>query len=516
MTKKLMVNMNPFIRLLPQYAFIDAIINNVDTNQETVCELEIKNIDPKDWDFMIKNGSIKIKDNIFNVSRKAYGTRPLGGWYRYIERQNEIVFNVKYMQYVNRWDSIIMFLDAHQNFTLDEKSNLNFKLSIYCCGNLRIDVNDKMTYYRENKENKDIEGWYKVKLCNADIEIYESNDSVKWELLHICENVWHTNEEKLIGGFYIHLYDNQYYKWICNNFIQMRYRKGDIDKIGYPGLMNRDWRNYAIHPLVRFGYEKREIVLKYGLWDYIRNNIDSNRYLEVYLNEFYIEGLTAYEKKTFFHESLIYGYNEEKKSVQMLSIYKGKFKALEVPIYIIENAWSEPVSFCTTIRSLEYSPDENGYELDIVHICKELQNYLYGKNSTEDYMYIAQKEEGAFGLKVYDDILKTDIGQCEFLSDVRISYMIKEHKECMKFRIDYLYEKELLSLNEYLKINNIMNDILKLSEVVLDLVMKNMILEKKQVQNRIWDYLEKIKEQEQECYGSLLNILKHYEEEGKA
>lgn len=512
MTKQLMVNTNPFIKLLPQYAFVDTIINNVNTNSETVCELEIKNITPSDWNFMIKSGSIKIIDNIINVSRMAYGTRPLGGWYKYIERPKEIVFNVKYMQYVNRWDSIIFFLDAHKNFVLDKKANWNFKLSIYCCGNLRIDVNDNMTYYRENVENRDIEGWYKVKLCNSKIEIYESSDSVKWELLHICKSVWRNNEEKLIGGFYIHLYDNQYYKWICNNFIQIRYRKGDIDKIGYPGLMNRDWKNYAIHPIVRFGYEKREIILKYGLWDYIRNSIDSNRYLEVWLNEFYIEGLMAYEKESYFHESLIYGYNGEKKSVRMLSIYKGKIKALEVSIDNIEHAWSEPVGLCTSIISLEYLPDEKGYELDVVHICKELQNYLYGKNSTEDYMYIAQKEEGTFGIKIYDDILETDIGQREFLSDVRISYMIKEHKECMKLRIDYLYEKEILGMSEYLKIDSIMQNILKMSAIVLNLVMKNKMSKKKQLQNRIWNYLKKLKEQEQECYTDFLIALKKYQE----
>ena len=425
MTKKLIVNKNPFIKVLPQYAFIDSIINNVYTNQETVCSLEIKNINPQNWDFMINNGNINIKDNIINVSRMAFGTKTLGGWYKNIEHQEEIVFNVKYMQYVNRWDSIIMFLDAHQNFTLDEKTNWHFKFSIYCCGGLRIDANDKMIYYRENKENKDIEGWYKIKLCNADIEIYESSDSIKWELLHICENVWHINEVKLIGGFYIHLYDNQYYKWLCNNFIQMRYNKGNVDKIGYPGLMNRDWRNYSIHPLVRFGYEKRETVLKYGIWEYIKNSIDSNRYLEVWLNEYYIEGLVAYKKETYFHESLIYGYNEDKKSVHMLSIYKGKIKALEVSLESIVHAWSEPVSLCTLIRSLEYSPDENGYELDIIHICKELQNYLQGKNSTIDYMYIAQKEEGAFGLKVYGDILKTDIGKfLLFLKDGQVLNLI--------------------------------------------------------------------------------------------
>lgn len=513
MKKKLMINKEPFIRVMAQYAFVDAIINNVNTNSETVCSLEIQDVNPKDWTYMIENGNIDIKNNTISVTRMSYGTKPLRGWYKYIKDENEIVFNVKYMQYVNRWDRIIMFLDAHQNFSLDEKLNWNFKLSIHCCGNLRIDVDEKEVFYRSNKENHDIESWYKVKICNTNIEIYVSVDGTEWELLHICENVWHTDNDKLIGGFYIHLFDNQYFKWICNNFIQIRYRKGGSDTLGYPGLMNRDWRNDAIHPLVRFGYEKREIVLKYGIWEYIKNSIDSNRYLEIWLNEYYIKGLRAYKERTYFHESLIYGYDEENRSIQMLSMYNGKIKALDVPIADLESAWSEPADCCAIIRSLEYSPDENGYELDVTHICKELQNYLQGRNSTEDYMYIAQKEEGVFGLKVYDDILDTDIGRKEFLSDVRIPFLLKEHKECMKFRIDYLYDDEILSSIEYLKINSIMQSILKMSKVMLSLVLKNMISEENQTQNRIWDILKNIKEQEQECYTYLLNTLKKYEKE---
>lgn len=510
-----MINKQPFIRVLPQYAFVDTIINNANTNQETVCSLEIQPVNPKEWTYMIENGSVDIKENTITVTRMSYGAKPLGGWYKDIDGENEIIFHVKYMQYVNRWDRIIMFLDAHQDFSLDEKLNWHFKLSIHCCGNLRIDVDEKIVFYRSNKENKEIKNWYKVKRKNASIEIYVSANGIDWELLYICENVWQTDDDKLVGGFYIHLFDNQYFKWLCNNFIQLRYRKGEGDRIGYPGLMNRDWKNYAIHPLVRFGYEKREIVLKYGMWEYIKNSIDSNRYLEIWLNEYYIEGLMAYKKSNYFHESLIYGYDEENMSIQMLSMYKGKLKNLNATVGVLLSAWSETEECCAVIRSFEYSPDENGYELDVIHIRKELENYLQGKNSTEEYKYIAQKEEGAFGFKVYDDILDTDIGRREFLSDVRIPYLIKEHKECMKLRIDYLYDSEILSYTEYVKIDSIMQSILRMSKIVLNLVLRNKMAKKNQAQDGTWEYVKRMKEQEQECYTYLLNALKrHIEESG--
>lgn len=130
-------------------------------------------------------------------------------------------------------------------------------------------------------------------------------------------------------------------------------------------------------------------------------------------------------------------------------------------------------------------------------------------------MYIAEKEEGVFGLKVYDDILDTDIGRREFLLDVRISYLIKEHKECMKLRIDYFYESGILTSIEYMKIDSIMQSILRMSKILLNLVIRNWMAEKNQVQNEIWEYIKRIKEQEQECYTYLLNALKrHIEESG--
>ena len=85
MKKKLMINTEPFIRVLPQYAFVDAIINNANTNNETVCSLEIQTLNPKDWIYMIENGNVDIKENTITVSRMSYGAKPLGGWYKDID-----------------------------------------------------------------------------------------------------------------------------------------------------------------------------------------------------------------------------------------------------------------------------------------------------------------------------------------------------------------------------------------------------------------------------------------------
>ena len=53
-------------------------------------------------------------------------------------------------------------------------------------------------------------------------------------------------------------------------------------------------------------------------------SIRHNRYLEIWLNEYFIEGAAAYRQYFYNHESLIYGYEENGKRVKMMSLYNGK------------------------------------------------------------------------------------------------------------------------------------------------------------------------------------------------
>lgn len=509
MEKELPINLSPFIRALPQYAFLDAVINNNRTNTDQICCLDIQGLKNYEWRFVVINADVRVEDEVVTLYRKGYGLKPPGGWYRYFENDDEIIFNIKYQQYSNRWDCIIFFLDIHNQFTFTEKMDWKYKFTIHCCGSLRIDVNGTVVFYKDNKENQDVLKWFKIKKCQNRIEVWISADGLLWDVLYEVQLSRSYEHKKFVGGFYISIYKNQYFKWLCNNFIQIRYDK-DFNTLGYTGLMNRDWRNYAIHPILRFSYDKKDMINHWGFWDYIVTNINSKRYLEVWLNELYVDGAEAYQKRSFNHENLIYGYNDKRKTVKILCVYGGKLKPLEVPIEILQMAWQKANGNNTIIRSFEYSPDEGLYDIDIEHISAQLREFLLGTNSTVQYQYIAERETGVFGIDIYNTILDDFESKNKFLNDRRIAYLIMEHKECMLVRMECLCELGIISAIDFDALKVSMNEIVRFAKIILSLVIKNQLEYSSLTQEKIWRHLKELQEREEYCYGEIVNLLEVY------
>lgn len=123
---------------------------------------------------------------------------------------------------------------------------------------------------------------------------------------------------------------------LCNIHIKNNSDEGKV--IDYVGFMNRDYVNYAINPLIKFSYDKRETVNKRGLWNYIKESICDKRYLQIWLNEYYIEELEAFKKHDYYHESLIYGYDDRRKVVSIMSFHNGMPKFIKITRRSLENA----------------------------------------------------------------------------------------------------------------------------------------------------------------------------------
>ena len=507
MKKELPINTTPFIRALPQYAYLDSIINNDKTNLDRLMSLKI--IEPKwcEWDFELKEADLKFENNIIHFFRRKHGAVLPGGAYRLVRKEEEFVFNLQYLQYTNRWDGVVFFLDWGKQFVFSDELKWRYKFTIHCCGNLCIEVNDKMKFYQKNIENQALIEWYKIKVGQNKIEVFISPDGLQWKLLHQEQIQELGSNNKMISGFYCKLSDNQYYKWLCNNFIQIKYEP-ESGNIGYMGLLNRDYKNHAIHPFIKFSYDKKNMILHWGLWNYIMVNINSARYLEIWMDEYYIEGTEAYQRQSHIHESLIYGYNDETETVRLLTIYRGKPKSIEVSVEMISMAWQKATENGAIIKTFEFSPDERGfYELDTKHIYEQLCDYLSGWNVSLDNKYIAEKEDGVFGIDIYNAILASDESKENFLDDKREAYFLKEHKECMCLRIEYLYEAGVLSAGEYHDLRTPVLEILNISKIILNLVLKNQIIDELFLQERIWRYLQILEENERKCYSTLISIL---------
>ena len=497
------------IRTYPQYAFVDAILNNEKTNSDLLCRIHIEENSKFNWDYNYLDALSENQNGDIFIRRKGLGAHKTGGFFCKCSDFKEITFEISYMQYTNVWDNISFFytLDDIQSFESDVLYDYNF--SIFCCGCLNVNVKHKREYFKNNIYENETPKWYKIKKENDIIKLFCSKDGKKWTSLSSV-TVYDAKTSYVNVGFDIRLNNNQYHKWLCNNFIQIKFNDRDGKVVDYVGLMNRDWVNFAINPLIKFSFEKRDVIKKRGLWNYIKENIDEKRYLQIWLNEFYIDGLDSFKKYNYIHESLIYGYKTKNKMVSIMSFLNGKPILINVSVHTLEVAWDKADDRNYIVYGMYFLPRMFGYQLDIKHIAVLLKEYMEGKNSSEKFGYIAETDSGIFGHRIYDEIINNERAKQLFLKDVRIPFLIKEHKDCMLFRIRYLHECGVIREDNYAFLLKTMIDIAELSGIILGLVLKNRVTDNEECQNRILRYLGELSVKEKNCYKQLICELKTY------
>ena len=163
------------------------------------------------------------------------------------------------------------------------------------------------------------------------------------------------------------------------------------------------------------------------------------------LDESHIPDSENYQCSYFLHENLIYGFDDDTEQVSVLHIYQGKPKLIKLSRSDLEKAYCGFPAVC-----FKYSPDSTTYTLDIYHIYSRMQDYLSGRNSSEDHAYICENDEGYFGIDVYNALLSDKRSREVFFRDVRVAYMLSEHKKCMKERFAYFYEMSIIPDDIYL------------------------------------------------------------------
>lgn len=508
--KKLPINIDPYIRTYTQYAYLDMIINNENTNADTMLRFKVSEILDEKWhidsgeaNIQLQNHSVTISENYKTVKKDKYV-------YRLLKQQDEIIIKIDYQQYTNMWDSVGLFIDnTTENF--DNYFNMQVLLGNYCGNYLMNYVQGKYGLIKGIGDEKKYPIWLKIKVNDDCMETYYALEENKWILAAKREKMFDWQNKKYIVGIFAAMSDRQYYKWLFNNFIQIRLDKNDGSAMNYSALVRRDSKNYTVHPFIRFSNEKLSVLQEYGidLWQFIKGNINSGRYIEFMLNEKYIPGLESYKKVDKIHESLVYGYDDEKDIIYMISIYEGKPVCVTVKKEVFQHAYNMTDSrLANRFYIFELKPNNEPYDLDISGIIRQLVYYVEGVNPTLVYKNLVPQEKGIFGLKCYDAIHKDRDLKNAFLVDSRISYLMMEHKKCMKDRIDYLICMGYLDHAECGNILSYILDIYQKSKQVMNMVLKYKATGSNKVAERIWPILKGIKEMEVTCYRELIGNLR--------
>lgn len=212
------------------------------------------------------------------------------------------------------------------------------------------------------------------------------------------------------------------------------------------------------------------------------------------VDEYYIPSTGAYKNKHFWHDGLIYGYDDEK-GKYYISTYnaKRKYTNFDVPMDLFDKAWHSKYNNSMqegegTIIALRLDTTTE-YKADANKIIENIKKYV-------DSVVVGIKQESTvFGFDVYKAIKKRiELAICDQIKadDIRLFKVFSEHKLMMKKRIEYLFKEAVLPLsfvNDY-------NNLFELTEKTRMIYLKYTFTKNKELLFAIKDNINKIANEE--------------------
>jgi len=193
---------------------------------------------------------------------------------------------------------------------------------------------------------------------------------------------------------------------------------------------------------------------KFNIKDVLISYLNQNKYVWLYLDQYYIPKSSHYFKMHKEHSVLVCGFDDEKKIFYIAdNLDHGKFIKETITYKQLVSAWESDL--CEHFRRLfrVIHRTEAEYKLDIALIKRQLEDYLSSRSVTDGiywdqvpvdgpHAYVQNRKYWIFGHDVYKYILqllseaakeslKRDI-------DLRIFHLLWEHKKCMMERMDHL------------------------------------------------------------------------------
>ncbi|SFF39845.1 hypothetical protein SAMN04487969_13354 [Paenibacillus algorifonticola] len=241
--------------------------------------------------------------------------------------------------------------------------------------------------------------------------------------------------------------DSKSHAWILNHFIQL-YTDKPFEKdihwlsfyLGEPLI----WRHNNNPWIYTQEIELSLINQLTPLDEFIISCIDSNQYVYINCDYFYVPYSNFYGKVNRRSQLLITGYDLEKNEFTLMDYFNAQYMAVTISIPALVHAAKQGIYGQALNRSkivvIELNQVEH-YEFNLSLASKLLKDYLYARNSYERMpLFTKPREQAAFGIDIYAD-LQHFLDRIEQQSTPHSSlpfHILYEHKKCMRLLFDYL------------------------------------------------------------------------------
>ena len=198
--------------------------------------------------------------------------------------------------------------------------------------------------------------------------------------------------------------------WIYENFVNIFIN--EVDKIYYDGFSS--FFPGAFEDIIRFSELTYAMCAdQTNICEYIKRQIAGSYYCYIHLDEYYLSERTGHLKSHFRHESLIYGFDDDKCEFMAIAFNKSKiFSKLRYPYGEVAQAYE-------SVKEIYNQPHEQSmiffktweqissyYEFSLSRFLKRLISYVNGDKSVN---YLQENLEHnryvIFGFNVYEKIL---------------------------------------------------------------------------------------------------------------
>ncbi|WP_027629583.1 hypothetical protein [Ruminiclostridium cellobioparum] len=274
-------------------------------------------------------------------------------------------------------------------------------------------------------------------------------------------------------GSLFSIIQDKMWPWVFNNFIQIRYARG--------------WKIYAFDnhhmflsncPNIAYYILPQGIIINKwnkSLKELIIDSVNSDYYLFLYVDRYYISKSDYYLNYHFPHEIFIYGYDLEKDIVYIAdNLQGGKFIKTECSFEEIENGYwhvKGDYTFLIDVRLLKLKDDISS-NFDLEQVRLGLDSYLHSKRTVD----LLDEQKCDFGFDAINRLFWELENQSKEKAeiDIRPFHLLYEHKILMEMRVKYMVEQGYIldNCNLIRNLSDLKNDYFSLRNMLIKINIK--------------------------------------------
>lgn len=292
-------------------------------------------------------------------------------------------------------------------------------------------------------DNKHRYQYIKLMMDADELIVFLSADGITWDEFHREKNQI-PNENRLIG-FMLWTGDEFFKNWFYTNHIQLHsYHDMSLSygvKLDYYLGYQFFGRHNSFNPWIKESTIDPLLLKGFDCIDVVKRIIDTGYCIGLMLNEKYLRNRWAYNDLDFDHESMVYGYDSDEQKIYICGFNAHQHFTFEaISFEVFREAYQHLIGSYDW-KLMKYEVQYYEYALDKDLVIKQLTEYRDGIDSSyREELKINQKIR-IFGTRIYE-ALRNHI---EHVQDVRVPYIIYEHKMIMTKRIQYFHERGLLN-----------------------------------------------------------------------